>query len=230
MTIKNKNKNKISGYSILELVLAVFTSSIVLLGAYSAYTIVAEQFKRNNLVSEIKDFALPTIRLISRDLRLAGYKEVDANIESLQGNIANPITINDSGTAICCDNIQIIYDKSISERVRISYFVANRTNPERKALFMNVETYNGSTWDMQTQNAIVTDYIEDFQVEGKNFNSLGQPKLVSFSLIFRSRNKVNTAQNFQKPDYQTGNFIFTANDNYLREAFETSVRLRNIAE
>ncbi|MDX1949080.1 MAG: hypothetical protein SFT90_01105, partial [Rickettsiales bacterium] len=107
MTIKTKNKN--SGYSILELVLAVFTSSIVLLGAYSAYTIVAEQFKRNNLISEIRDFAMPTIRLISRDLRLAGYKEVDANVESTMGNIETPITITDSGTSACCDSLQIVY-------------------------------------------------------------------------------------------------------------------------
>lgn len=214
----------------LELILAIFTGAIVLMGVYASYLAVAGQYERSSATSEIRDFAMPTIRFITRDLRMAGFRSVDNNIESTYGRIDNPITITDTGAGACCDSLSIIYDRDFTTRIRITYFVAARVNPTRNALFMDIETYDGAAWVIQTDNAIVTDYVEDFQVAGSNLNSKGEPTFVSFNLIFRSRDKVKTTQTFTKSAYGTGNFIFTANDNYIREEFETSVVLRNIAE
>lgn len=213
----------------LELILALVAGSIVLMGVYASYIVVAEQYKVNSIKAEIRDFAIPTIRLVSRDLRSAGYKAVDAEIESTYGKIDNPVVITDSGTA-CCDSLQIIYDKDTANRYRITYFVQQRNNPTRNALYMDVDRYDGATWQAVTNDAIVTDYIENFDVEGSNFTSAGQPKLVSFSMIFRSMNKTATTRAFAKAAYSTGNHNFSANDNYIREEFETAVRLRNIDE
>lgn len=223
------NRN-IAGYSMLELILAMFTGAIVLAGVYASYLAVADQYEKNSATSEIRDFAMPTIKFITRDLRMAGFRSVNSSIESTYGRIDNPVTITDTGTASCCDSLSIIYDRDFTTRLRITYFVMQRTNPARGALYMDVEAYDGSAWIIQTNDAIVTDYVEDFQVVGSNLNSLGQPRLVNFNLIFRSRDKVKTTQAFTKSAYGSGNFIFTANDNYIRDEFETSVMLRNIGE
>ncbi len=225
-----KTKSNIAGYSMLELILAVFTGSIVLAGVYASYLAVAYQYETNSATSEIRDFAVPTIRFITRDLRMAGFRSVDNNIESTYGRIDNPVSITDTGASACCDSLSIIYDRNFTTRIRVTYFTTMRINPSRRALYMNIDTYNGSSWVSQTSNAIVTDYVEDFQIAGSNANSEGEPTLVSFNLIFRSRDKVKTTQSFIKSAYGTGNYIFTANDNYIREEFETSVMLRNIVE
>ncbi len=221
------NKSE-AGYTLVELLLAVFVGSIVLAGAYASYAVVAAQYTRNSGVSDIRDFAIPTISLLSRDIRMAGFRAVDSNIESVYGRIDPAVEITDVAGA-CCDTISVTYDKAEDERYRTTYFVSARF--DRNALFMNIQQWDGSAWTMITQDAIVADYIEDFQVEGSQNNSTGQPTMVDFSLVFRSRNKTKTPVTFTKSDYASGNYnSYSITDNYIREEFDTSVRLRNLLD
>lgn len=222
--------NKQSGYTLVELVLAVFIGSIVLAGAYASYSVIANQFQRTSGVSDIRDFAIPTITIISRDLRMAGFRSVDSNIESTYSKIDPPIQITDVAGA-CCDSFWVAYDKSSTQRVKVSYFVAARTNPARNALFLNVDQWDGNTWNNITSNAIVADYVEDFQVVGSSNNQAGYPTLVSFDIVFRSRNKNQIPVTFTKSAYGSGNNnSYSTTDNYLREEFDTSVILRNLLD
>lgn len=220
--------SKERGYSLIELVMASFCGAIVLAGAYASYSVVAGQYNRGSGISEIRDFAIPTISIIARDLRMAGYREVDNNIESTYAKIDPPIQITDVASA-CCDSLWVAYDKDLSTRVRVTYFVTQRNNPTRNALFMNIDNWDGSAWINSTSNAIVADYVEDFQVVGSNNNLDGYPTLVEFNIVFRSKNKSQTSQTFTKSAYGSGNNNnYTITDNYLREEFEGSVILRNL--
>lgn len=223
------NKNfKHSGYTLIELVLSVFVGSIVLAGAYASYSVVAGQFNRNSAISEIRDFAVPTIKILTRDLRMAGYRAVDSNIESTYAKINPPITITDVNGS-CCDSFSVIYDKALDNRVRVSYMVLSRTNPNRNALYMNIDQWNGTAWVSQVNDAIVADYIDDFQIVGRNNNSSGYPTVIDFNLVFVSKNKTTGTNTFTKPAYSFGNNNgYSITDNYLREGFDYTVRLRNI--
>ncbi len=233
MTDNAKNKfmnSSEAGYSLLELLLAVFIGSIVLAGAYSSYSVIANQYQKNSGVAEVRDFAIPTVTLISRDLRMAGFRAVDSNIESTYAEIDPPIIITNVAGA-CCDSFSVTYDKSTTSRIKVSYFIAARTNPARNALYMNIDTWTGNSWVSQTANAIVADYIEDFQVEGSQNNADGYPTLVNFGIVFRSRNKTPYSTAFTKTSYASGdNDGYTITDNYLREQFDYSVYLRNLID
>lgn len=225
--IKNNSE---AGYSLLELLLAVFIGSIVLAGAYASYSVIASQYQKNSSVAEIRDFAIPTIKLIARDLRMTGFREVDTNIESTYARIDPPITITNVVNA-CCDSFSVTYDKALDNRVKVSYYVAARTNPSRFALFMDIDKWDGNAWVNQTTGAIVADYVEDFQIEGNQNNSAGYPTLINFGIVFTSRNKTPYANIFTKSTYASGDHdSYSITDNYLREQFDSTVYLRNLAD
>ncbi len=222
--------NTQSGYSLIELIMAAFVGSIVIAGAYASYSVVASQYQKGSGIGDVRDFAIPTISIISRDLRMAGFRAVDNNIETIYGRINPPIQITDTAGA-CCDSFWVVYDKDINTRLRITYSVAARANPTRNALFMDIDQWDGNAWNNTTNDAIVADYVEDFQVEGANNNSAGDPTLVSFNIVFRSRNKSQTPITFTKSAYGSGNYdSYSITDNYLREEFDTSVILRNLLD
>lgn len=226
-----KTKNSEAGYSMIELLLATVVGAIVLGGAYTSYSLVAKQYNKNSAIGDVSDFAIPTLKILIRDIRMAGFKAVDTDIESEYGKITDPFIVTDSGNA-CCDSIQLIYDKATNERLRITYDVAPKINDTtRNALYMDVEQYQTSgAWVSLYTDALVADYVEDFQVEVIKTNSSGEPILINLNIVFRSRNKTNSTQGFEKAGYTTGNYDFSITDSYYREDFETSIYLRNLVD
>ncbi|MCB2081024.1 MAG: prepilin-type N-terminal cleavage/methylation domain-containing protein [Rickettsiales bacterium] len=216
-----------AGYTLVELLLAVIVGSIVLAGSYASYTVVARQGDKIAARGGVQESGMPTLRRIGRDLRMAGHKELDDNMESPIGAINNPVNVVDSGNA-CCDQLEIIYDVDTATRQQIIYYVAERQNPTRNALFMDIKNWNGGMWVDSMTGALVTDYVEDFQVETSNPGVKGIPKLVDLSLVLRARFPMANPDLYQKPDYEVGNHVIAVNDNYYREEFGASFYLRNI--
>jgi prepilin-type N-terminal cleavage/methylation domain-containing protein len=220
----------INGYTMIELLLAIVVGSIVLAGAYASYSVVSGQFNANLGVIQINQMATPTIKILEEKIKIAGYKAVDSDIESSFGKIDNPITILDSGDNVCCDEFTVIYDKDLANRFRERYYIANRAGLNRKALFLDKDKWNGVSWDIVYSQALVADFIEDMQISGADLNSKNQPTLINLNLIFRSKNKLVTPQNFVKKTYLTGNSNFTLSSpqNYFYKEVETTVRIRNL--
>lgn len=227
MSISCKLKNS-QGYSMVEMLMAMVVGSIILAGTYAAFNIVAKQYDRDIGFVEVQEMGIPTLRLISRDLRMAGYKALDANLESDYGAITTPIAITDSGDA-CCDVLQVIYDRSTTDRRRITYYTGARTNPvTRNALYMDVETWNGSSWDVSINQSLVADYIEDFQAVGSDNDGSGNPRIVDIVLIIRGVTAQKSAINYTKPAYLPGNYNLTANDLYHRDEFHATINIKNL--
>lgn len=225
-SLKNKNSR---GYSMLELLLASAVGGIVLAGAYASYTIVGQQQYRVSAMSEVQSAGMPTVRLIARDLRMAGRVAMDANLDPVFGIISTPITITDSGDA-CCDSIEIIYDKDSTERRRITYDIQARTNPDRNAMYMDIDLWDdaSSSWTSDISDALVTDYVEDFQVEGSDLNSDGNPMIVDIALILRSKSSLSKSNLYERPDQIIGNYDFSFNDNIYRDEFTMTVNIKNL--
>jgi prepilin-type N-terminal cleavage/methylation domain-containing protein len=223
------NGQRSAGYTLIELLLAIVVGSAVLAGAYSSYGLMAAQYEKLHAYSDVQERGLPTLRLISRDLRMAGHKELDGALESAWGRIDNPVVVVDSGV-VCCDTLQMVYDSDLFTRKRTTYHVEARANPARNALYMDVETWDGSNWNTVTDDALVVDYIDDLQFETSDPNVSGQPQLMDMTLVLRSRAPWQTSQTYQTPAYNPGNSGFNVTDNYYREAFVATVNLRNLRQ
>lgn len=226
---QNLAHKNISGYSLLELMMAIVVGSVVLAGTYASYNVVGTQFQKNDANSEMRNSAIPTLKILGRDIRSAGYKAVDSNMESSFGRIATPIEITDSGNA-CCDSLQIIFDKDTSTRKKYTYFISTRSNPTRNALFLNIDNYVSGAWQASVINDVVADYVEDFQVVGSDNNSNGFPTIIDISIVLRSKTASINTQVFTKPTGSVGNYSYNFTDNYLREEYSTTIILRNLLQ
>ena len=219
-----------SGYTMVELLITVIIGAALLAAVYSSYTVVSRQYRTITAMAEVQEAGIPAIRLVSRDLRMAGYMALDANLQSGFGSINNPIVVTDSGNA-CCDRLEIIYDINLTTRYRTTYYTQARTNPARNALYVDRENWNGLAWSAVTTQSLVADYIEDFQVVTGATNSLGAPTIADISMIFRNKNSIpRPARSYTRPTYNVGNFNLTANDSFHRDEFFSTVYIRNLNE
>lgn len=226
-----------NGYSLLELMLAMAVGSIILLGTYTANVIVAKQYERISSFSQVQEIGIPSLRIITRDLRMAGHEAMDANIEPVFGTIATPITITDSGDA-CCDSIVIIYDLDSTTRYRVTYSVAERTaatvvapiTPAINGLYMQIETWDnvGLTWNITTASALVADHIEDLQFTGSDVDGSGNPMIVDVFMLFRSKSLLPQAVTYTKPAETSGNFNYNVTDKYHRDEFSATINIKNL--
>ncbi len=226
----------INGYSLLELMLAMAVGSIILAGTYTANVIVAKQYERISSFSQVQEMGMPSLMLISRDLRMAGYTALDTNIESTFGTITTPISITDSGNA-CCDSIAIIYDRDITTRNRYTYYTMARlpdtpttaTTPNRRALYLDVDNWVGGAWVATAINAaLVADFIEDLQFVGSDADSNGNPRIVDIFMVFRSKSMVIQDTNYVKPDQTKGNYDYNVTDRFHRDEFSATINIKNL--
>ena len=201
----------------------------MLAGAYSSYVIIAKQQQRVSAFAEVQESGIPTIRLLSRDLRMTGRIAYDANMDPAIGAITTPITITDSGDA-CCDTLQITYDDGNDVRNRVTYFTQVRTNPARNALYMDVENWDvaSSSWTTVTDGAIVTDYVEDFQAEGSDLNGSSNPQIEDVAFVIRSINTKAQSSVYERPDHIIGNYDFSFDDNFHRDEFTATINIKNL--
>jgi len=223
------------GYSMLELILASAIGGVIIAGGYTSYVIIAKQYQRLSSFSEVQQAGIPTVRIISRDLRMAGRVAMDTNVEPVYGAITTPIAITDSGYA-CCDSITIIYDRDSTvnpQRCQITYSIQPRTNPTRNALYMTVTTLLSDVGDACTGDgatSLVTDYVDDIQFVGSDNNTSGNPQIVDMSLIQRSRSVLNSTQTYTRPAQTIGNYNFSFTDNFHRDEFSTTINIKNLRD
>lgn len=222
------------GYSLLELMLSMAVGSIILAGTYTASVIVAKQYERISAFSQVQEMGIPTLKMLSRDLRMAGHTALDeTTATSTYSTITTPITITDSGNA-CCDSVTIVYDKDTTTRNSYTYSVALRTaatatTPAKYALYLTVLSWNGAAWvATTTTNALVADYIEDLQFVGSDNDSSGNPRIVDVFMMFRSSSMLPANVTFTKPAQTKGNYDYNVTDRYHRDEFSATINIKGL--
>jgi prepilin-type N-terminal cleavage/methylation domain-containing protein len=224
---------KQKGYSMLELLMATAVGGIVIAGSYTSYGVIGRQQQRVSAFAEVQSAGMPTVRLVGRDIRMAGRVAMDTDMDPVYGIIATPITTTDSGNA-CCDSITVVYDQDSTvnpKRCQILYSIIPRTNPTRNALYMTVTTLFSDVGDACTGDglsSLVTDYVEDFQVVGSDNDSGGNPRLMDLSLVLKSQSQLASERTYTPPAQVAGNYNYTFTDNYYRDAFTMTINIRNL--
>jgi prepilin-type N-terminal cleavage/methylation domain-containing protein len=237
-------RNKCSGFTLLELMLASAVGGIVIAGGYTSYVILGKQYNRIVSFSEVQGEGIPAIRYIARDLRMAGRLSIDTSGASptfapFYGTIDenNRITITDSDDN-CCDSVVIIYDyeDSLTDPVRcqITYSV-NTSDPDNQLLEVVVNTTDSASGDLcpgddgTNDASIVAENIEDLQFELSDVNGITN-KLVDVFMIIKSETQRDRPITYTKPAVAIGNYNFNSTDKFYRDEFAATINVKNTGQ
>ena len=162
------------GFTLPELLITMVISSIVVAAAFSSYTIISNSYDYQNDMKYISQSARKVVDIINEDVRMAGYQDYTGSV------ISDPVTVIDCPGGVGCinnlDQITIVYDQSVNERRKITYYAtaypAGSTANDRYRLMKKLETCTPASCNAYTQayDEPVADYIEDLQFVGTRGN------------------------------------------------------------
>ncbi|HIE77289.1 MAG TPA: prepilin-type N-terminal cleavage/methylation domain-containing protein, partial [Candidatus Thioglobus sp.] len=92
----------LKAFTLVEMLVALAVSSIIITATYSSYDMIATQYKKNMDIIDMHTSGRAIMRIIKRDIRMAGFEYRDNNAIITYGSISSPLTIKDSGNK-CCD-------------------------------------------------------------------------------------------------------------------------------
>ena len=150
------------GMSLVEILVAIVISTIVISAAYASYSVISKNYEFQKDMKYMSQTARAVVKMIARDVRMAGYTEFNKQ------QISEAVKITDS-SGTCCDRIDIVYDKSSSERIKISYYTQQYNNRYRLIKKIDKCTNSDCSSSSILQSAQpIADYVEDFQLVGTN--------------------------------------------------------------
>ena len=163
------------GFTLPEILIGLAISSIIIAASFASYIVIKNNYDFQKDMKNISQTSRAVATMIMRDVRMAGYNYDDGPAKQ-KPEITNAIKITDGGTT-APDSIEIIYDKSYTERLKISYYTKTYNN--RLRVYKKVEKCNAmncAAGSLQTviAESPIADYVEDLQFTGtKNGNALG---------------------------------------------------------
>ncbi len=221
------------GFTLVELMVAMVVGSIAIASAYASYEVIAKQYEKVKGVTEMQSSSRSIMRIIERDIRMAGFKWRDRKGVITYGSISAPIKITDSGNK-CCDKVTVVYDyrdeaSNKVERVQIRYWVADYAGSSgtRGRLFRKTDILGRNKKillkSINGNDDVLADYVEDLQFSD---GSLLQG-LIAIDLILRTKKQYGLDRNYAKKDHFGGNYDINKNDAYKRQEYSSTVLIRN---
>jgi prepilin-type N-terminal cleavage/methylation domain-containing protein len=173
-----KQTNLLKAFTLVEMLVALAVSAIIIGATYASYEMVATQYKKNIDIADMHTSGRAIMRIIERDVRMAGFEYRDKDAKITYGSISNPITIKDSGNK-CCDEVTVIYDyfdeaSRKAERIRIRYWTEPHTSNKgsRHRLYKQKDILGQNKKILATPilgtKDVMADYIEDLQIGEDN--------------------------------------------------------------
>ena len=166
--------NNHKAYTLVEMLVALAVSAIIIAATYASYEMVATQYHKNMDIADMHTSGRAIMRIIERDVRMAGFEYRDKDAKITYGSISNPITIKDSGNK-CCDEVTVIYDyfdedTKKAERLRIRYWAEPHTSNKgsRHRLYKQKDILGQNKKILAKPilgtKEVMADYIEDLQL------------------------------------------------------------------
>ena len=239
---------KIKAFSLIETLVAMVIGAISIAAISYSYIYFNSSYQKIADKAQMSNAGRYSLQVISRDLRNAGYK----NMNYTRSNWDRWIEKKDNHNGTKGDILRIWYNTSATDRLEILYYLEKNNsgetylvremieNPVTNPMKMNCER-------VRTQkNCVPVTIIEnatDFQVffNDKSGNRLNNVDISSTD----NQSKVHTAEVYitvRSPNELLKNPIsfemlnggtsgqFTKSDRYLRETFYISVYLRNVVK
>lgn len=245
-------RSKILGFTLVETLVAIVIGVISVTALFYSYQFFNKSYQGILDKASISQSGRDALRIIARDLRNAGYKDVNYT-----PNFDRWIEQKDFEDFAGADFLAIYYNTSPSDRVRIYYRVRKYKNSNDMYLSRDVVENPVTNPKQLLLNEIIVPYVTDFQVvlkdiDGKELKPVcikcnagnlkhgtaaegkaNQSKVhtAEVYLTVRSPNKIYQKEkiwkiiNYNSP---TGRTQTLSPDRYHRETFFVSVYLRNI--
>ena len=164
----------IKAYTLVEMLVALAVSAIIIGATYASYEMVARQYHKNMDIADMHTSGRAIMRIIERDVRMAGFEYRDKDAKVTYGSISSPLTIKDSGDK-CCDEVTVVYDyydeeAKKAERIRIRYwakaYTSNKGTRHRLYKQKDILGKNKAILANPTigKEEVMADYIEDLQI------------------------------------------------------------------
>ena len=240
--------NRIKAFSLLETMVAMVVGAISIAAISYSYIYFSNSYQKISDKAKMSKAGRSSLQIIAKDLRNAGYK----NLNYTRSNWDRWIEKKDTYNGTRGDKLRIWYNTSSQDRVEINYYLeknnAGETYLVREVIenpVVNPMKMNCERFDTQQNCAPITiiENATDFQVylNDKNGNRLNNVDISSTE----NQSKVHTAEVYitvRSPSELLKNPIsfdmlnggisgqFTKNDRYLRETFYISVYLRNVVK
>ena len=191
------------GYSLIELMVALAVGSITIAALYAGYGVFVGYSTKLSALAAADRNAVQVIDVLTRDLRVAGYKDFSSSYGPIGPSAGGGVPAVDfsgaiggipSGTCGCIAGpgqscrLTTVYDLSSTQRIGVSYYT--RTHSGNRAtrcrLWQRRDQWQGGVWASGRED-VVADWVDninfvasDLQVTGRTY--AGSPQMVTISL------------------------------------------------
>ena len=233
-------------FTLIETMVALVIGMIAIGAMYFSYQYFNNAHQSITDRAKISELGRNTLSLIAKDLKNAGYKNINYSRSAWDRKIEVKNNYNSQGA----DYLRIWYNSNQSTRLQAEYYIVktgNQTNLVKKLIenpqFENMQVYC-ERFDNQKnfKPLVIVENVTDFQVVLKDING-GELTTVGLSSAdaIANQDKVHTAEIYvtvrsANELYKSNkitkilnhNFSLQKNDQYHRETFFLSVYLRNL--
>ena len=239
---------KLKAFSLIETLVAMVIGAISIAAISYSYIYFNSSYQKIMDKAKMSKAGRSSLQTISKDLRNAGYK----NMNYTRSTWDRWIEKIDAHNGTKGDKLRIWYNISSQDRIEISYYLEKNTSGETYLVREVIENpvyspmkRNCERFDTQKNCTPITiiENATDFQVffNDKDGNRLNNVNISSID----NQSKVHTAEVYitvRSPNELLKNPItfemlnggtagqFTKSDKYLRETFYISVYLRNVVK
>lgn len=239
-----KIENK--AFTLIETMVALVIGMIAIGAMYFSYQYFNNAHQSITDRANISELGRNSLSMIAKDLKNAGYKNINYSRSAWDKKIEVKNNYNSQGA----DYLRIWYNSDQSTRMQAEYYIVktgDQTNLVKKLIenpqFENRQVYcERSDTQKNCKPLVIVENVTDFQVVLKDING-GELTTVGLSsaAAIANQDKVHTAEIYvtvrsanelYKANKITKilnhNFSLQKNDQYHRETFFLSVYLRNL--
>ncbi len=241
---------KTNAFSLIEALVATVIGAISILAITYSYIFFNNTYQKITDKAKMSQAGRASLQMIAKDLRNAGYKNI--NYEDATGQTWDRwIEKIDAHGGTKGDKLRIWYNTSARDRLEIQYFLKTDNsgetylvresieNPVRNPMRMNCQRFDTQK---NCEPITIVSKATDFQVF---FNDQNGNRINNVTVGSDNQSKVHTAEVYitvRSPNELLKNPIsfemlnggtagnFTKRDKYLRETFYISVYLRNVVK
>lgn len=239
-----KIKNK--AFTLIETMVALVIGMIAIGAMYFSYQYFNNAHQSITDRANISELGRNSLSMIAKDLKNAGYKNINYSRSAWDKKIEVKNNYNGQGA----DYLRIWYNSDQSTRMQAEYYIVktgDKTNLVKKLIenpqFENRQVYcERSDTQKNCEPLVIVENVTDFQVVLKDINGeeltavglssadaiANQDKVhtAEIYVTVRSANELYKANKITK--ILNHNFSLQKNDQYHRETFFLSVYLRNL--
>lgn len=241
----NSDSQKLSGLTLVEVLVAVIVGSFMMAAIYYAYSVFSGSYVSIVEKVSVNKALRASMTDIIKDVRMAGYVDENSNIPDKTNFEAIKFDNNMVGSG-GSDQISVIFDRPEdvstgtykSNRIQSRHFLSPMDGPSGTgfSLFNALTICQDAACNSNlgvTPNRKISDFVESLQFrfydqQGQSLTtfSSSQVKYIEISILIRSTNEIYPAA--ISKNFLVGEIQIPKNDRYYRDSLTVTVFPRNI--